>query len=287
MNVEGDEMPVFETLRRREALLRRLAETPNRPSSLASDMESARSTIDRGLAELEAVDLIDCVDGQYRTTLAGELMLEEYDRLIDRLGTVTAARTLLSSLPADVTIDHRLLDGATVAVAGQAITDPAGESPQIDETIEPVTAFEAVLEPGTHHRAYVPSLDHPLVGSYTDAIGDGISVEVTLPNGAVERLLTDFRRSTADAMAAGELRLFETATRLPYGLVVVDFETPATDHPFGSDGTTDALAILVVCDHGEIRGLVANDRPGAIEWATARLAAVRANARELALTDGS
>lgn len=291
MGREGDERSVLETVHRRETLLRRLDSEPTRPAALAADLGSARSTIERGLSELEAADLIERVDGRYRTTVAGKLALAEFDRLVDRVGDVTGARSLLGSLPADATIDPRFFDGATLVLADPDASDPAldGSARVAEGAIDPATVLESVFETASHHRIYVPSVDHRVVRTYAEAIDTGTTVEVTLPSDAVEGLLADFRRPTADAIATGQLTLFETARELPYTLVVVEYEGDGSEvqFPFDRDRDTDALAMLVVCENGSLRGLVANDDAPAVEWATRKLASVRATAEELAPVDRS
>ncbi|MFC4543539.1 hypothetical protein ACFO5R_16555 [Halosolutus amylolyticus] len=288
MGTEGDERAVLETLHRRHALLQRLASEPARPPGLADDLGSARSTIERGLAELEAVDLIERVDGQYRTTLAGELALAEFDRLVDRVGDVAGARSLLGSLPADATIDPQFIDGAILALADRDGRGPIGvETGRVDTLqVHPATALDRVLGAGAHHRVYVPSLDTALVQTCAESIRSGSTATAMLSSDAVEGLLADARDATADAIATGRLRLFETTIELPYALVVVEFEDGgAAQLPFDHDRDTDAIAMLVVCENGSLCGFVTNDDAAALEWATRKLASIRATANELALTD--
>ncbi|WP_265111441.1 helix-turn-helix transcriptional regulator [Halosolutus halophilus] len=286
MGGEGDETAVLEALHRRQTLLQRLASEPARPPALADDLESARSTVERGLSELEAVDLIERVDGQYRTTLAGELALAEFDRLVDRVADVAGAWPLLGSLPADAAIDPRFLDGASLVLADRDDDDSAldGAARVADDAIDPVAALEGVLETASHHRIYVPSFDHRIARTYVEAIRTGTSVEVTLPSDAVESVLATVRRETADAIASGRLALYETTMELPYALVVVEFEDGAVaEVPFDRDRDTDALAMLVVCENGSPGGVITNDDAAALEWATRKLASVRATAQELTL----
>lgn len=282
MEITGGVSTVFETLCRRELLIRRLVADPACPGTLTEDLDSARSTINRGVSELEAANLIVHADGAYRPTLTGELALEEFDRLVDRLGEITAARTLLGMLPADAPIDRRLLDGAAIVLTDRETTVSTADEPQRGTTpAEPASAIEALLEPQSHHRLFTPTLDHPLVDTYANALQDDLALDVTVPTAAFDRVSPAVRQEVAGALAAGTLSLSKTTSGLPYALIVVDFQRHSTDRPFDSSDETTAVALLVVCENGTLRGLVANDAPGAIEWATTKLAAIEATAQRV------
>ncbi|WP_247000288.1 helix-turn-helix transcriptional regulator [Halosolutus gelatinilyticus] len=291
MGGEAVEPTVLGVLLRRAPVLRGLAAKSATPATLTERLEASRSTVDRGLSELEAAGLIERIDGQYRTTIAGTLALAEFDRLADRIDDFAAAGALLGALPADASIDPRLLAGADLLFAGREIDREAVDHAVLEaDTGEPVAALEALLETRSeaHHRAFVPCLDSHLVGAYTRAIRDGVSVEVALPGDAIGELLTGFRRPTADALESGRLALYETARSLPYALLIVEngeaSDRSRSDRSPG-DRASESLVVLVVCEGGEPLGLLANDGPAALEWARTKFASVRANARPLTLAD--
>ncbi|WP_049923364.1 helix-turn-helix transcriptional regulator [Halopiger djelfimassiliensis] len=275
------EAGVLEVLLQRGALLRRLAREPCQPSELVADLDSSRSTVDRGLSELQDSNLVERVESRYRTTLVGELALAEFDRLSGRLRSAVDASDLLALLPNDAPLDWRMLDGAAAVRVDRrtAVTEferppdrPVDRGPNGD----PFRLFQSALEADRRHRAIVPTVPPRLARAYREAIRGGLEVEAVVSDEAAATLCSDFREATADALDAHRLSLWEAPTTLPYGLIVVD--DPNAD--------SARLAMLVICREDELRGLLVNDSGDALAWARRQLERYLANAQPLSFSDG-
>ncbi|ELY87341.1 hypothetical protein C483_18668 [Natrialba hulunbeirensis JCM 10989] len=197
------ETELLAIVRRRASLLRRLATDPARPSALAAELELSRSTIDRGLSELQRAALIEraTVDGQcqYRLTVAGDLALSSFEQLSDRLAQATRRSELLAELPPSAELSWQVLDGATAVTAA---TEPAqvAESLSIEGVLESLASetaeaerpgddtegadaesdrlesmLSALLRLGSVHQVVVPGPTHCLASAYCEALaGRGV-----------------------------------------------------------------------------------------------------------------
>ncbi|WP_162989796.1 helix-turn-helix transcriptional regulator [Natronorubrum halophilum] len=268
---------MFEAVMRHETLLQRLSEQPARSDELATDLETSRSTIHRWLSALQRDGLVEQVDGRYRLTLTGTLALAEFERLLQQLETIVAARDILRSIPDDTAIDPSLFVGATVVLGDRSRTkSTSGPIPPI----EPREAFRALLETGTHLRGVAPGLNEEVIAAVQDALSSGpesderIELAIAVPHDTVETLLTTFREPTAAALETGRLTLCETTAPLPYGLLVLERDGRDVSREVDLDIGSGPITALVVCDETGIRGLLVTDDSDALEWATETLADV-------------
>ncbi|ELY98983.1 hypothetical protein C482_10516 [Natrialba chahannaoensis JCM 10990] len=304
------ETELLTIVRRRESLLRRLAAGPTRPCTLTAELELSRSTIDRGISELQRAELIErtTVDGQcqYRLTVAGDLALSSFEQLSDRLTQVTRRSELLAELPPSADLSWQIIDGATAVtpstppaqVADSLSIGGVLELPECDggvgteRTNAEANTLEATLSVllrlGKTHQVVVPGATHCLASAYCGALGDaesgetkrepksGIEVTVIAPDDAIQSLLGAFGDGTASALSAGQLVLRETTQPPPYGLVCVELaeETVETE--------ATALTILLVCGaDDEPCGLLVGDDQAACEWARTRIASIAETAQRL------
>lgn len=241
-------------LTRRKPLLEALSAVPTRKCDLPSDLDISRSTIDRGIRELEALDLVERDGRTYRSTLAGELALTEYDRFAGRVTDVVEARDILSSLPSTAPLDPVFLEGADVLVS------------QWPDPQTPVRKLEELISTATHHRAFAPAFLSHLVISYRDAIVDGLECEFALTPAVLDELVVHHREPVSEALSTGRVDLREAPETLPYTLVVSRDER-------GPDTESVVASILVYIDEG-LKGIIYNDDPAAVEWAEQTLSEI-------------
>lgn len=251
---------LLSTLTRRAPLLERLAAEPMRACELAAELEVSRSTVDRGLRELETLDLVERREQSYRATLAGELALEEYECFADRVTDVVTARELLSALPTNAPLDPVFLDGASVVSRRPDPQRPARE-------------FERLIDSADWQRMYVPAfLDHH-VDVYRDDILDGLECEFALTSDVLDRLVTRHRQSISEGLSTGRVEFREAPESLPYTLVVA------------RDDSRTVAMVLVFVDEG-LNGIVHNDDPEAVAWAESILDDIWEAAEPLSLANG-
>jgi hypothetical protein len=121
---EGDTTgELLAVIGRRRAILNRLRRAPESKATLVAETENSRSTVDRALRRLEALNLVGYAESTYELTLSGRLALNAYDQFAARAESVVAAGKLVSHLPANAPMVHAMLADAELVFAD------AGEEP--------------------------------------------------------------------------------------------------------------------------------------------------------------
>lgn len=99
----------------RPALLRALRERSRGPSALADDCGVSRATVHRSLAGFRERDWVRRDGHTYETTLAGDLVLERYESLLETARLIDGASELLRTLDERASgLTAEMLDDATV-----------------------------------------------------------------------------------------------------------------------------------------------------------------------------
>lgn len=248
---DGDRLR--EVLAHRHRLLARLTEGSADKPTLVADLPVARSTVDRGIRDLEEVGCVERVDGEFRANAAGRAALEAFGCYADATDGVAAAQSLLTHLPPDAGLPPRMLAGADVHVAD----DHAPE-----RVITPVarTAQDADRVRATAPVLYSRYLDHLVA-----VVESGVEFEAVVAQPVVESA-RDIDPEKVDRLARSDhYDSYITEADLPYAVML----TECTD---------DATAALVVYDSGAPRGILMNDTDAAVGWAREHYRAVRAEA---------
>ncbi len=232
---------VLDLLARRAELLDRIAERPADKPALGDALGVSRSTVDRAVRELAERGFIErCGDG-YRTTAAGRLAAASYGEFRRRSEGIRAAADVLDVLPPDAPLDARALAGAEVVAADGG--DPERPARRIAELVG--RADEVRGAGGLVADRYVRL--------YRDRILDGTAVRVVLAPASLERLLAGHADAVAAALETGLVELRESPDAPPFGLRLYSRD----------DETT--MSVTVYDD--DLRGIICNDDPGAVEWA--------------------
>jgi predicted transcriptional regulator len=238
-----DAADVVETVSRRTEVLRRVGGDEPGKSDLVADLAVSRSTVDRAVRELVDAGLIRRRGEGYVRTLAGDLALREYDRLVGRVDGVVDATGVLGPLSADTTFDARLLDGATVVAA---------ETPS---PRRPLRHLTDLVERSEHVVAFAPAVFPAQVATYRDGtVEDAMTARVVVTDDVVERLVSTYREEFLAVLDTGRLSIRRYPDLPPYSLTVG--ETP--------DGPE--LGLVTYSDN-RVCGFVGNDDPAAVEWA--------------------
>lgn len=245
----------LEVMQRRGYLLAELGDDELTKPELEERLDVSRSTIDRGIRELESLALIERTGEGFRQTLPGKLAFREYASFTRSIAGLSRGSSLLASLPSDTAFDVAMLRGGRIVEADR--TNPH----------RPEEELYGLLESASVVRAFSPALHPQQVDTYCRKVEDGTSLEVVLAENAVQRLLTkyedDFRR-----LLAADVTVLQAAGTPPYGLTVAR-----------TDGGSVA-AVSVYGDNGG-RGCIVNDAPDAVAWAERRYDVERGRAREL------
>lgn len=239
---------------RREALLRALGDGPFEKPALEERLSVSRSTIDRGLRELEQRELASRDDEGYRRTLPGRIALEEYDRFRRRTEGLRACSDLFVGLDESVPLDGALLDGAEVVEATRA-------SPG-----RPFEALYELVDRAESVRGFGPAVHGQQVETYRRRIlEEGMEAELVLTDEAVDLLVSDYPEAFDVALASDRARFWRTDETLPYSVTLAD------------TGEGTHVGVLVYADEG-IQGCVLNREPAAVEWGERRYRELRESA---------
>ncbi|MFC6825323.1 helix-turn-helix transcriptional regulator [Halopelagius fulvigenes] len=242
---------ISETLRllcRREGVLRRVDSEGSRKRDLIEELAVSRSTVDRSLRELVDAGLVSRSGGVYRRTLAGELALEEYDRISRRLDGLMGSPSFLDGLPAESDADPVLFDGATVSEAER-------QSPSA-----PIHSFTELLERSSYVVGFASAVFPAEVETYREQLRRGELVSrMVVTDSVCERLVSQYGDAVQEGLETGRIDVRRAPDLPSYTLVV------------GS--TTDCAEVgLVSHTSNGVRGVLRNDDPEAVEWARRRIA---------------
>lgn len=219
---------------RRQSILNRLRQESTTKAALVSQTDNSRSTVDRALRRLEALNLVGYREGEYELTATGRLALNAYDQFAARAESVVAAGELVSHLPADAPLGHAMLTDADLVFAD------AGDDPS--------AVLRERLAGAGRVRALARRYDDALVGLLDRY--EGVDADVLLSRSGYEA--AGESEALQRATDAGVVRTVETT---PYGLFVCGFDS------------SDEACLAVYDDEDSLRGIVRNDGTEAVAWA--------------------
>lgn len=234
----GDAMAL---LTRRRALLDAIGEGPVDKQSLVAEVGVSRSTVDRGVRELEDVGLVERSGGTVSLTTSGRVAMKAHDRLSDTVQGLSASADLLAHLPPESPPDPVIFQGGTVVESSAAI-------PQ-----RPASTVGEMVTNADRVRGVALSVEPELVNAGRDAIVDrNVDMTIVVPEAVISRLLGAHEDALEDSLEGG-IDLRQTTADVPFGVMVFDSD----------DG---AEVVLLVYGERGLQGIVRNDRDPALAW---------------------
>ncbi|WP_135821535.1 helix-turn-helix transcriptional regulator [Halostella litorea] len=237
-----DDAEVVRTLCDRREFLVALRGKPREKRALVETIGVSRSTVDRAIRELWAEGLVEETDRGYRLTAVGRLAAAFTDGVLAVSRDLRAASDVLAPLPADAPLDLRLLRNAKVAEA-----EPTTRS-------ESVASVHSVFREADRLYAFAQVVTRSrTLDVLADAVDRGATVEVVFDARLAEELLPRMGDRVAALTARGFRPL--STDGVPFGLLL---------------GETDdgwKTRVVTYDEDGDLRGVVANDRPAAAAWA--------------------
>lgn len=227
---------------RRAPLLRSLSESPKEKSELREALSVSRSTVDRGLREMEAAGFVERDDAHYRVTLAGRFALDAVERFTGRAAGIEETTDLLGDLSHDTPLSPAVVDGAEVVRPDQ--TAP-------DRPFERVAAF---VERADDVRGVLTAVSGRYVELYGQHVADGLSIAMVVTPQVVEGLASRYGDQAREMLSTGNTSLRELDERYPFGLTL------------GRANGRTQVALTIYSDYG-VAGVIVNDHPEAVEWA--------------------
>lgn len=234
-----------ELLARRYEFLIALETRAYEKRELVDELSVSRSTVDRGLRELEAAALVDEECDGYHLTLYGQTLLAVYDSMLTSIERTRRAKSLLAALPSDVDFEFGLLVGAEIHLADPP--DARAPTARLAELIEEASRLRALAYAYTSPEAV--ELFHRRICE------EELDAELVFREAMYDRLRERHPARTIAVTGHDRCRTY-TIEDAPFGLFVVD------------SGGTERACLVVYDRTRSLQGLVVNDSPEAVEWAS-------------------
>jgi predicted transcriptional regulator len=233
------------TLHRRSDLLALLVEEPHSKREMEDRVEASRSTIDRGIRDLEAVGLVERTNGSYTATLSGRLAAESRAAHVTELDGLDRAKSLLD-----------LLDGGGDELGREMLVGVEVERAEPPSTFAPLERLKDVIRRSDRYLG---------MSGQNTGTGFGQFFHEQVAEGDLD-LSFVFTREMATHLTSHLDEEFPPREAASFEFGVVD------DLPFGLGvGLTDdwaMAAVLVYGPSGRLAGILFNENPAAVEWAT-------------------
>lgn len=232
----------------REEVLRKVGTEGLGKRDLVERLSVSRSTVDRGIRELESAGLLTRSADGYRRTLFGELLLAEYDCFMSTTDVLLASHELLADLPPEFDLDPALLKDARIVTATQYAPH------------QPISEFCSVLTEARWVQTVFPAV-FPQVLNLWSALGDEemIRADIVLTEPVVGELVSAHSATLQELLAEPQLSLHQVDTEPNYGLVVAEAESTAT------------AGLVVMDERGGARAFIETDAESAVSWVRERI----------------
>jgi len=240
---------LLRTINRRWECLQAIVAEPQEKRSLVETLSMPRSTLDAVVRELEQADLVEYHDGRWQPTITGRSAAEVYADCTDALASIHAAGTLLDSLSGTTTVPAAVLEDAETFAASDPVPDAV-----LVEFLDRIAAADRVR--GVAPRALSGYTDRV----FTRAVESGTTLEMVLAESVLAQLSALDPERVADRLTHERFSAYSGPIDVEFGLWVAAEPTH--------------MGLIVYADRG-IDGIVVNESPAAVEWASDRYEAVR------------
>lgn len=223
-------------------VLDRLREATTDKRTLVEDVDCSRSTVNRAIRELESVDMVEYVDGEYEVTPLGETVASRFEEVMETVELRTQFKRFLQWVPEDE-FDLEL----------QYLRDAELFLPKPGDPYAMINRHVELVSRTTDHKCVLPVIGlHALTAGHEQVLENGAHVELVLAPKAAETLQfdPDYAELTEEMAATGRFRLYRYDGTIPYFV-----------------GLFDDTVQIGVDDDSEPRALVETDNPEVQEWA--------------------
>ena len=248
---------VMDVVEQRADFLECLATDSKAKRALVDETNYSRSTIDRGIRELETLDLVEYSDGEYQSALCGALAADAYRQFAERIDTICRLQPFLKWIPAD-SFDLEL----------RWLTDAALYTPEPGDPYAMINHHVEQLKNMNEAQALLPYTgQHATEAAYERIVQHGAEGDVIVQPDVAETFLEDPRYAEfiEDLAATGRFHIFEYDGTFPYAVSLFDDET---------------VQILVDEDE-EPRAMVETDHEGVRAWATRKIEQYKQQSEQL------
>lgn len=242
-----DPSRVVEALARRGDLLASLEDGPKGKRDLEDALSISRSTVDRAVRRLETVGLVSRSEGVVQLTLAGRMVVAEYEACREGLAGLGEAWSFIDPVPPDAGLSLDLFRRGTVVPSDR-------HAPH-----QPVQVLKSILGGADRIRGVATAVLPDYVDLYHRLIVEqGTEVELVVSTPVLSELVENFRSPFEASLRTGRLQIREVSESPPVSTILAHDEDPE-------------VAVVVYGDGGT-SGLVRNDTDAAVEWARSWIA---------------
>lgn len=235
---------MMETALSRFPFLKFLEEEPKDKRTLVAELDCSRSTVNRGIRELEALDLVEYVNGGYRITSLGELVATDFADLADTIQLRVQYEPFLRWMPDDeFDLELNLLSDADLLLPEQG--DPYAM----------INRHVTVIEQTDYHQFVLPLVGlHAYKAAHQQIMENGAQAEAVVSPEAADTLQSgqEYATLTEEMAATGRYELYQFDGDIPYFV-----------------GLLDDTVQIGVDEAGEPRALVETDNADVRSWAEA------------------
>lgn len=233
-----DPADLIEVLSRRHPVLRSLLEAPKERHVLVDHLEDSKSTVYRGVSQLQDLGLVEQTPAGFEPTLFGIVALARHDEL----ARTAAMKPLLEDLP-EGAIEPDALVGAEIVVP---------DSVNVDRHHDRI---RALLEQATAVRGFSPAVSPAYLTTIPRRIREeDLTVEFVLSAEIVAYLGREHPNAVQAVESSEDVSLYRSDDELTLTVVIV--ESP--------DGTTVCVELG---EDGLAKGLLINDTAESRRWA--------------------
>ena len=239
---------IISLVTKREPILRAVGDVGTGKRELVDQLMVSRSTVDRGIRELETAGLLSRSADGYQRTLLGELLLSEYDRLASQTESLLAGQKLLAELSPSFALDPVVFDDATIVT-------PSQHAPQ-----QPISAFCSLIEEARWTQTVFPAVFPQVVDQWVELCEqEMIRADIVLTEPVVSTLVGAHAESLQTLLAESRFALHRVEGGPACGLIVAECESTAT------------AGVVVLDDRGGTRAFIETDADEAISWVRERI----------------
>jgi len=233
---------------RRKEILRTVGTEGLGKRELVEKLSVSRSTVDRGVRELESAGLLTRSADGYRRTLFGELLLTEYDSFISTIDVLLPGHGLLSDLPPQFDLDPTVLKDARIVTSSQYAPH------------QPISELCSLLAEARWIQTVFPAV-FPQILNLWSTLGDQgmIRADIVLTEPVVGELVSAHTETLQALLREPRLSLHQVDVEPSYGLVIAEEESTAT------------AGLVVMDDRGGARAFVETEAESAVSWVRERI----------------
>ncbi|WP_416838790.1 helix-turn-helix transcriptional regulator [Haloferax sp. DFSO52] len=257
--MRGTAKEVTRTLNRRALILQSLLDDPKTKRELVDEVGISRSTIDRGVRELENLGLIEYETGNYRLTQVGQFLGRSFLEFYDVVDVTTRVAPFLAWMdPEWFDVDLCSLRDARIFIA------------DADNSFGPWDSHAESVRSTRSYRGLLPSVGRePMEIKYQSILENDAEHEVIVGPDVAALLYSEPLVDVFDEMlATGRVTVSVYPESIPYYLGIFD----------------DDVVQVGSCDHfGLPYALLESTNPDVVEWAERKISSYKDNAVDISV----